>query len=72
MEKLTARVEVIRVAEEADAARVANVLLLGALAGSGLVPMGIGSFEEAISEIVPPQAVELNLRAFRKGLEAVQ
>ncbi len=72
LEKLAGRVDVIRAADEADAARVANVLLLGSLAGSGMVPMSVASFEEAIKEIVPPKALELNLKAFGNGLEAIQ
>jgi len=70
--ELAGRVEIVKTAEASDTARVANVLLLGALAGSGMVPVSAGSFEEAIREIVPAKVLKVNLQAFRKGLETIQ
>jgi 2-oxoglutarate ferredoxin oxidoreductase subunit gamma len=47
---------------------VANLLMLGVLvAKTGLV--SVAGMEAAIRENVPPKTVELNLKAFRKGLE---
>jgi len=47
---------------------VANLVMLGVLvAKTGLV--SVAGMEAAIRENVPPKTVELNLKAFRKGLE---
>jgi len=67
---LSNRVEVIAAAEAVTAARFANVIMVGALAGSGMLPIAIETFEQAIRTIVPSQAVEMNLAAFRKGMSA--
>lgn len=47
---------------------VANLILLGALIKkTGL--LSVGAMEKAIAANVPPQAKDLNLKAFRRGLE---
>jgi 2-oxoglutarate ferredoxin oxidoreductase subunit gamma len=47
---------------------VANLLMLGVLvAKTGVV--SIAGMEAAIRENVPPKTIDLNLKAFRKGLE---
>lgn len=71
LSQLVDRVEVVKVADDGEAPPAVNVLMVGALAGSGLVPIPIGSFEEAMREILSPKDVELNLQAFRKGVEAI-
>ncbi|KPJ53833.1 MAG: hypothetical protein AMJ37_01110 [Dehalococcoidia bacterium DG_18] len=71
LEELVDRVEVVRVSEDGETPLPANVLMMGALAASGMVPMAIASFEEAMKEILAPKDVELNLHAFRKGVEAM-
>jgi len=65
-------VQVVKTTEDGDTPLAANVLMMGALAGSGLVPIPIGSFEEAMREILSPRDLETNLRAFRKGVEAIR
>jgi indolepyruvate ferredoxin oxidoreductase beta subunit len=71
MEELVGKVEVVETTGEGEVPLAANVLMMGALAGSGLVPITIGSFEEAMREILAPKDLELNLQAFRKGVEAI-
>ena len=47
---------------------VANLILLGALIKkTGL--LSVGAMEKAIAANVPPQAKDMNLKAFRRGLE---
>jgi indolepyruvate ferredoxin oxidoreductase beta subunit len=69
--ELVDRVEVIEAAEAGETALVANMVMVGALAGSGLVPIAIASFEEAMAEIIAPKDLQSNLQAFRKGVAAI-
>jgi len=72
LEELVDRVAVVRVTEDGETPTAVNVLMMGALAASGLLPIPIESFEEAMREILAPKDVELNLQAFRKGVEAIR
>jgi len=49
--------------------RVTNVIMLGALLGSGNIPLQRGKIEEAITEFVPEKAFEINRKAFQLGYE---
>jgi indolepyruvate ferredoxin oxidoreductase beta subunit len=51
---------------------VTNIIMLGALIGAGLIPVGEEPFEETLREHFPPGRLELNLRAFQAGLEAIR
>ena len=66
---LVAEVRVIKAIEEGETGRAANVVMVGALAGSGMVPIEMKNFEESIREIMSPRDLDLNLRAFKKGVE---
>ncbi|KUO39375.1 MAG: hypothetical protein AVW06_04070 [Hadesarchaea archaeon DG-33-1] len=52
--------------------RTMNVVMLGALAGTGKLPVSIESLKQVIRENVPKGTEEVNLRAFGLGLRAVQ
>ena len=69
--KLVSKVDVIKAGEAGDAARAANVLMVGALAGSKMVPIAIESYEEALREIVPSKLLEMNIQAFKEGVSAM-
>ena len=56
-------------AMEMGNAVLANILMLGALAETGVLPLEAGSFQEVISESLPSSKVEINNEAFRKGAE---
>ncbi|MEE8471322.1 MAG: indolepyruvate oxidoreductase subunit beta [Dehalococcoidia bacterium] len=71
LEELVDSVRVIRVSEDGEAPLAVNVLMVGALAASGTLPMAIESFEEAIKEILSPKEVDRNLQALRKGAAAM-
>jgi Pyruvate/2-oxoacid:ferredoxin oxidoreductase gamma subunit len=45
--------------------------MIGALAASGLLPLPIESFEEAMREILAPKDLEMNFQTFRKGMQAM-
>jgi 2-oxoglutarate ferredoxin oxidoreductase subunit gamma len=47
---------------------VANLILLGGLLKKTAV-LSVGAMEKAIEGNVPPKAKEMNLKAFRRGLE---
>ena len=46
-----------------------NIMLLGAVAATGELPIERADFEIIISETMPPDKVALNLRAYDRGLE---
>lgn len=46
-----------------------NIIMLGALAATGLLPLSLSSLQETIRESFPPAQVESNLKAFRQGIE---
>jgi 2-oxoglutarate ferredoxin oxidoreductase subunit gamma len=63
------RVSASSIAEkEIGALIVANLIILGALIGKNPV-VSVQSMEKAIEATVPPRAKDLNLAAFRRGLE---
>lgn len=59
-------------AREAGSILTRNVILLGALAATGEVPVKTESLMEALKELVPAKHSETNLKAFRLGLEYVK
>jgi len=46
-----------------------NIIMLGALAATGLLPLSRQSFEQIIRENFPPPQAESNLQAFLQGME---
>lgn len=58
-------VDVLRASQELGNPRVANTVLLGALAA--LLPFPSAQWEETVRERVPARFVELNLKALRVG-----
>lgn len=56
-------------AEKAGSTKCANVVMLGALYGTGILPISKKSLLESISERVPKKTVEINLNAFALGEE---
>ncbi len=58
-------------AREAGSSRALNVVLLGALAASRTLPLPREAFIEALKKVVRPAYLDLNLRAFDLGYQAV-
>lgn len=58
------------IAREAGEIRAMNLVMVGALAASGLLPMNKGSYLKAIQDQFDGQALQINRRAFEKGYQA--
>jgi indolepyruvate ferredoxin oxidoreductase beta subunit len=58
----------IEQAIQAGNARTLNSVILGALAGTGLLPFSADILEAALVERVPPSSLESNRKAFHLGL----
>ncbi len=67
--KNVAIVETEKLATEAGNILTRNVVLIGALATSGKLPLKKESLIEALRELVPAKHVETNVRAFSLGYE---
>ncbi len=46
-----------------------NVIMMGAVAGTGIVPFGKDDFKEMISKTVSAESIEVNIAAFARGME---
>jgi len=74
MDKLTAGAWFIDATDEAvklGTAILGNVLLVGALAAIGDLPLGRDRFSEVMARTMPAGKVDINLSAFDKGLAVV-
>jgi len=49
-----------------------NVVMAGALIGSGHLPLNIEDVEVEVRDNFPPKTMELNLKALRKGFDAIK
>lgn len=72
LQELVAKVEVVRLSEDGKEPLPMNILMMGALAGSGLVPVAVKTFAEVMREIFAPKDLERNLKAFRVGVNALK
>jgi indolepyruvate ferredoxin oxidoreductase, beta subunit len=67
--ELVAEVMVVKAIQEGETGLAVNVVIVGALAGSVMLPIALQNFEDSIREIFAPKDLDLNLKAFRKGVE---
>ncbi|MEM3464220.1 MAG: indolepyruvate oxidoreductase subunit beta [Candidatus Bathyarchaeia archaeon] len=65
-------VEATELAKKAGAAVMQNLVMVGALAGSGFTPIKAESFREAIKETFKDGRLEANLKAFEIGFEEIK
>jgi len=49
-----------------------NIIMVGAVAGTGLLPLARKTYEEIIHESFPGPHLEVNLKAFGQGMELVK
>lgn len=56
---------------ELGAPIVANIIMLGALTATNLLPLSGQDVEDEIRDTFPPDRAELNVKAFRMGLDSV-
>lgn len=59
----------LAIAIELGNPRLVNSVLTGAL--SGFLPLKKEAWQKAVSQLVPPQTVDLNLRAFKEGRDFI-
>jgi indolepyruvate ferredoxin oxidoreductase beta subunit len=64
-------VDAARLARDAGSSLTRNVVLLGAVAGTGKLPVKRRSLLEAVRELVPARHLNVNVRAFDLGCESV-
>jgi indolepyruvate ferredoxin oxidoreductase beta subunit len=64
------QLDAARIAEAAGSLLTTNVVMLGALFGTELLPIKIATIKEAIEKRFPAKAAPLNLKAFDLGYEA--
>jgi indolepyruvate ferredoxin oxidoreductase beta subunit len=71
LEQLSSRswlIDATDIALELGAGILTNITMLGALVGSGALPAGTEAFELELRESLPPDKLDLNLQAFRRGI----
>ena len=77
LEKLTQQVSKVitlnasRIAREASNQQAANIVMLGALFGTGKVPITEDTIQKEIETRMPEKLVQINLKAFALGKETV-
>ena len=64
-------VESTELAAEAGEAMASNVVMMGALAGSGWVPIPVDAFTGALEDVIPAKILPVNRQAFKLGMEKV-
>ena len=59
-------------AEKAGAVITQNIVMIGALAATGKLPLKTETLKEALRELVPAKYLDINMRAFELGYNAVK
>ncbi len=65
-------VEGTELAKEIGEAMASNVVMVGALAGSGWTPIPVETFTGVLKEVIPQKILALNQRALKLGMESVK
>lgn len=60
------------IALDLGASILANIVMAGALVGAGVLPLAVKEFELELQESLPADRLDLNLKAFRRGLAEVK
>jgi indolepyruvate ferredoxin oxidoreductase beta subunit len=68
--KRLVRVDAVDLARQAGSERAENIAMVGVLAGSGLLPISLNNWQEALKKVLPGRLVEVNQRAFDLGYAA--
>ena len=75
LEELSRRAWMINatdIALDLGASILANIVMAGALVGVGVLPLAAKQFELELEESLPADRLDLNLKAFRRGLAEVK
>ncbi|MBI5115757.1 indolepyruvate oxidoreductase subunit beta [Candidatus Poribacteria bacterium] len=76
--RLGEMVEVVKVVEGTELAKgigeamASNVVMVGALAGSGWTPIPTDTFISVLKEVIPQKILALNQRALKLGIESIR
>jgi len=70
--KKIAQIDAAQLARKAGNSLTQNVVLLGALAGTGILPLKKQSMIEAIGELVPAKYAEISLKGFELGIQSIE
>ena len=65
-------VDAPKLAKKAGSSLAQNVVLLGALAGTGLLPVKTKSLVSAVEELVPQKHLDTNIKAFELGRASIE
>jgi indolepyruvate ferredoxin oxidoreductase beta subunit len=65
-------IESTELAKEAGEAMASNVVMVGALAGSGWMPIPVERFTDALEEVVPAKVLDVNRQAFESGVAGIK
>jgi indolepyruvate ferredoxin oxidoreductase beta subunit len=66
------KIDAIKIAEDAGAIITKNIVMLGALAGSGVLPFKTDLLLDTILENIPPKYKDMNKKAFEGGYKAIK
>ena len=75
LEEMAEAVKVIEsteLAKEVGEAMASNVVMVGALAGSGWVPIPMEKFTGVLKEVIPQKILSINRKAFELGVEHIK
>ncbi len=64
-------IDATSLAQQAGNVRTLNVLMLGALAATGKLPVSVETLKQVIRENVPSKTIEVNSRAFDIGINSM-
>lgn len=66
------KIDAVKISKDAGALITKNIVLLGALAASGVLPFKSEILLETILENVPPKFKDMNKKAFEGGFKAIK
>ena len=66
------KIDAVKIAKDAGAVITKNIMMLGALAGSGVLPFKSEILLETILENVPAKFKDINKKAFEGGLKSIK
>lgn len=75
LEEMTETVKVVESTELAKGvgeAMASNVVMVGALAGSGWVPIPVDTFTDVLKKVIPPKILGVNQQAFKLGIDSTK
>ena len=66
------KIDAVKIAKDAGAIITKNIVMLGALAATGILPFKTKILLETILETVPAKYKDINKKAFEDGLKAIE